>query len=135
MALLNRTPAPAQVTTADVLGTAVDTSGGVLAGARITVQSLETGLTRNAVSDSGGNYLIALLPAGRYSIKSELSGFRVFNVTGVNLAAGDRLRQDLHMEVGQIEQSVDVAAESAALQSEGATVATLLNNRRWKIPL
>jgi hypothetical protein len=129
LVLFCRMPMSAQVTAGDVLGTVFDASGAVLAGARITVENPDTGLSRTAVSDSAGNYLVTLLPAGRYSIKSEIAGFRAFNVTGIDLAAGDRLRQDLHMEVGQVEQSIDVAAQAAALQSDSSAVATLLNNR------
>lgn len=122
-------PASAQVNTADILGTVTDASGAVLPGAKITVENLDTNLTRSTTSDSSGSFLVTLLPVGRYRVRAELAGFRTFNVPEVSLALGDRLRLDAHMEVGQIEQSVEVTAQTTALQSDSSTVGTLINDR------
>jgi hypothetical protein len=65
----------AQTTTADVLGTVTDASGGVLAGAKITVHNLANGADYPATSDAAGNYMVTMLPVGRYSIKTVASGF------------------------------------------------------------
>src|SRR3954462_14245882 len=61
-------PLAAQVSTADILGTVTDSSGAVLVDAKITVENPETNLTRTATTNSSGNYVISLLPAGRYNI-------------------------------------------------------------------
>src|SRR5580765_3934768 len=99
--LLCRMPLAAQVSTADILGTVTDSSGAVLVDAKITVENPETNLTRTATSNSSGNYVISLLPAGRYNIKVEHPGFRAANLNAIALGIGDRTRQDIRLEVGQ----------------------------------
>src|SRR3954454_8458261 len=104
------TPLFAQVTTADILGTVTDSSGGVLPDVKITVHNLDTAADYPATSDSAGNYLVRLLPPGRYSIKVVSTGFKTSTVPEVSLAIGDRLRQDVRLDVGSLEQSVEVTA-------------------------
>jgi len=134
--LLFGTGLRAQQTAADVLGTVTDPSGAVLPGVRITVQNLDTAASYTATSDSGGNYLIPLLPVGRYSIKAAASGFKTWTVPTVTLAIGDRLRQNIRLEVGTLEQSMEVTASSPALQADSSSLSNLINtNAMQDLPL
>ena len=98
----------AQQTTADILGTVTDASGGVLTGVRITVHNLDTAADYTATTNSAGEYLVTLLPVGRYSVKAVAPGFKTWMVPEVTLAIGDRLRQDVRLQAGALEQSVEV---------------------------
>jgi hypothetical protein len=122
-------PAFAQVTTADIVGIVTDTSGAAVPGVKLALRNVATGDERLSISDSTGNYIFTLLPVGHYSIRAEQSGFKTWNVSDVTLAAGDRLRLDVHLAVGQIDQSIDVSAQSAALQTDSSTVGTLVNEK------
>jgi Carboxypeptidase regulatory-like domain/TonB dependent receptor len=122
-------PAAAQVTTADILGTATDASGAVLPGVKITAENLATQAVHSTVSDANGNFVVPLLPVGRYNVKAEAKGFKASNIREVTLAEGDKLRVDMRLEVGQIEQSVEVVAQTAALQSDSSVLGTLVNER------
>src|ERR1035441_9562226 len=73
----------AQSTTADVLGTITDASGGVLPGVKVTVHNLATGADYLGTSDAGGNYTVTLLPVGRYSVTVAQPGFKTWTVPGV----------------------------------------------------
>src|ERR1051325_10121221 len=119
----------AQQTTADVLGTVSDASGGVLSGVKITVHNLATGGDYSTVSDSNGTYAVPLLPVGSYSITATAPGFKTWTVPEVTLAIGDRLRQDVRLQVGALEQSVEVAASSPALQTDSSSLGNLINTR------
>jgi hypothetical protein len=119
----------AQVSTADIIGTAFDPTGAVLVGAHITVTNLSTGLVRTVTSNENGNFLVPALPVGQYSVKAEMSGFKTFTVADVALAEGDRLRIDEHMEVGQATESVNVTAQTPALQADTSSVGTLINTQ------
>ncbi len=126
----------AQQTTADVLGTASDASGAVLPEVKITVHNLGTGADYTATTNSAGDYTVTLLPVGRYSIRAVASGFKTFVVPEVTLAIGDRLRQDVHLEVGGLEQAVEVTASSPALQADSSSVSNLINtNAMQDLPL
>lgn len=126
----------AQQTTADVLGTVTDASGGVLPGIRITVHNLDTAADYTSTTNSAGEYLVTLLPVGHYSIKAVASGFKTWTVPAVTLAIGDRLRQDVRLEVGALEQSVEVTGSSPALQTDSSSLSNLIStNAMENLPL
>jgi hypothetical protein len=119
----------AQRTTADILGTVTDATGAVLPGVKISVKNLDTAAEYSTTTDSSGNYLVTQLPIGRYSIRSEASGFKTWNVTDVTIAIGDRLRQDAHLEIGTLGQSMEVTASSPALQTDSSSLGSLIDAR------
>jgi len=126
----------AQQTTADILGTVMDMSGGVLPGVKITAHNLAIAADFTAISDNAGNYVIPLLPVGRYSIRAVAPGFKTWTVPEVALAIGDRLRQDIRLEVGGLEQAVEVTASSPALQTDSSSLSNLINsNALQDLPL
>jgi hypothetical protein len=118
------------------LGTVVDPTGAVLPDVKVTATNLDTAAEYSAVSDGGGNYLISLLPVGRYTIKATGSGFKTWTVPEVSLAIGDRLRQNIQLEVGALNQSVEVTASTPALQSDSSSLGTLIDTHAMQqLPL
>src|SRR5690242_4337784 len=91
----------AQVTTATVYGVVRDSTGAVLPGANVTVTNQGTNLSRDAVSDERGEFAVPALPVGRYTLKIELGGFKTFANEGLELGAGQTVRQTFTLEVGQ----------------------------------
>ena len=119
--LLFSVAANAQLTTADVVGTVTDTTGAVLPNANVTLTNHKTNETRNAQSNSGGQYSFTLLLPGSYSVRVEAQGFTTF-ASNVNVSAGDRARVDASLHVGQSSESVEVTTQSPLLQTETSTV-------------
>src|SRR5262249_56593333 len=60
----------AQIATADIVGRVTDSSAAVLVGVNIHVENVATGAVRSTQTDSTGNYVVTLLPIGRYSIRA-----------------------------------------------------------------
>jgi hypothetical protein len=114
-------PIHAQVTTATVYGVVRDVTGAVLPGAGITVTNQGTNFSRDLLTDERGEFAIPALPAGRYSLRIELPGFKVYTNQGLQLSAGQSVRQTFVLEVGQTSESITVS-ESAPLV-ETASVA------------
>ncbi|HZC44258.1 MAG TPA: carboxypeptidase-like regulatory domain-containing protein, partial [Acidobacteriaceae bacterium] len=54
----------AQQITGNIRGTVTDPSGALLPGAAVTARQAETGLSRSATTDRGGNYVLLELPVG-----------------------------------------------------------------------
>lgn len=121
--------APSYATTAEIRGTVSDPTGAVVPQVRVVAENLETRLVRWASTDESGHFVIPLLPPGRYTVKAEAPGFKVWSVPEVILATGDRLRLDIQMEVGTVEQTIEVTAVNPALQSDSVTLGTLVNER------
>ena len=110
-------PARAQVITATLYGVVHDSSGAILPGVTVVVTHQGTNLTRDTVSDERGEFALPALPAGPYTIKIELSGFKTYNSQGLNLGAGQTVRQTYTLEVGNIEESVTVTETSPLVQT------------------
>ena len=66
----------AQVTTATLVGLVRDTSGAVIPGATVVATNEGTGVAREGVSDANGEFVFSALPAGPYTVKIELTGFK-----------------------------------------------------------
>jgi len=120
--------AAAQVTTADIVGRVTDSSGAVLPGATVTIENLATHDVRTAPTNETGDYLFNLLPIGTYTVNVELQGF-ASQTTRVVLSAGDRVRFDPKLQLGQVQESVLVTAESPLLQTDTATVSALVSEK------
>ncbi|MCC6990979.1 MAG: carboxypeptidase regulatory-like domain-containing protein, partial [Acidobacteria bacterium] len=102
----------AQFETAAVVGTVRDGSGAVVADARVTLTSLDTGVSSERVSDGAGNFEFFNVRIGRYVITADKAGFSVAVVDNVQVTVGARLRVDVSMAVGQITEKVEVRASA-----------------------
>src|ERR1700727_2399156 len=89
-----------QIVTATLVGEVTDRSGAVVAGVKVTVVSVATGLARSATSDSSGEYVIPLLPAGQYRLTADQNGFRQTAISGIVLGGGQNARADVGMTLG-----------------------------------
>src|SRR6266404_2883152 len=85
--LLTASAAWAQAT-AQMSGTVRDESGAVLPGVTVTVTQVDTSVTRTAVTDETGAYLLPNLPTGPYKLQVSLQGFRTYEQTGIVLQVG-----------------------------------------------
>jgi hypothetical protein len=111
--------ARAQGLTGQISGAVVDSSKGVMPGVTVTVKNVNTQVTRDAVTDGAGVFVITNLLAGTYDVKASLTGFKVFEQKGVILTAADRLALPaITLEVGGLEETVSVSGESPRIQTK-----------------
>ncbi|HSP90604.1 MAG TPA: carboxypeptidase-like regulatory domain-containing protein, partial [Vicinamibacterales bacterium] len=82
MALALAHPAGAQVTSAAIVGTITDSSGGALPGVTVTARNIDTGFNRTVPTDEVGAYRLDFLPIGKYTVELELSGFKTVSRSG-----------------------------------------------------
>jgi hypothetical protein len=114
--------ADAQVLYGSILGDVKDASGAVMPGATVVATNKSTGLTREAVTDEGGRYNLANLPAGVYSFKATQQGFKAFEQTEVTVSLNSVTRLDVSLEIGAMGDNVTVNAEAPVLQTDTAEV-------------
>lgn len=115
-----------QQTTADVVGTVTDPSGGVIPNATVTIRNLGTGEQRTVTTTGAGDYTIPLLNPATYSLTVTSQGFQTFSAPSFTIAAGDRMRIDAHMLIGQASQTVAVTAQGTGLQTDSSMVQSLI---------
>jgi hypothetical protein len=121
--------ASAQLPTGTILGVVKDSSGAVVPGATVTVQSTETNQTRTATTDSSGSYRVNALPVGHYVIKIEHTGFRTETQTGLNLEVGQEAVIDVALEVGTSEQTVQVTGEAQQVNTTNSTLGGVVSEQ------
>jgi hypothetical protein len=125
--LLLATALPAQQTTATLVGTATDPSGAALANVVVRVTNVATNVWRETTTDATGNYTVPFLPSGPYTVRATAKGFRTQNVERFTLEVGQTARVDLRMALGEVTESVTVAAETAGLQTETVAVGAVID--------
>ena len=110
--LLLATPLYAQQGTTELRGRVQDAQGGILPGVTVTVRNQATGMFRETVSSADGSFIASGLTPGTYEIVAELQGFKKFNRKDLMLEVGKTASVEVKMEVGGIEQTVTVTADS-----------------------
>ena len=118
---------PAQVTTADIVGTALDAGGAAVPNAKVTVESVATHQIRTSQSSASGEYSFTQLAPGAYILTAEAPGFKTVKVSNIDLIAGDRTRVDSHLEIGETTQTLEVTGTPSALQTDSAALSTSIN--------
>ena len=128
--------AHAQTSTATLHGTISDSSGAVLPGVVVKLLSPTTSLERVTVTNGSGLFVFNFLPAGVYDVSSELNGFKSLRRPGVQLEVGQNLSLDLRMEVGRLEETVQVEAVAPLLDRTSASIGTVIQSTQLKeLPL
>jgi hypothetical protein len=115
-----------QTQLATVFGTVTDISGAVISGAQVTILNQSTGLKRGASADLTGQYRIAGLPTGTYSIRVEKEGFQTQVREGISLTSASEIMMNLSLRVGDLKQQVTVSANFSTIDSTTSTVSGLL---------
>jgi len=115
---------PQSQTTGNITGRAQDSSGALIPGVEVTISSpAMIGGARTAVTDETGTYRFTLLPAGTYTVRFALSGFKTLNVSGVEVTPQQTMTINGSMEVAATAEEVTVTSQVPAIDLEAATVA------------
>src|SRR5262245_4717113 len=127
--LMSASAAEAQVTTATLVGQLRDTSGAVIPGATVTAKHEGTGVTREATTDVNGEFVMSALPNGAYTVKIELTGFKTLENHGLELGAGQTVRQTFALQVGALTETLTVAAETPLVETSASLQADNLGSQ------
>jgi Carboxypeptidase regulatory-like domain len=114
-------------TTGAIRGTLTDSTGAVISGATVTVTSKATDQVRTVKSDSSGQYTVGLLPPETYKISITAPGFKTEEPAPVAVVVTETARADAKMVLGSNTETVEVTAQTGALQVENATLGTVVD--------
>lgn len=98
-----------------VRGYVRDEQGAAIPGVTVVATSPTVAGSREALSDAEGFYRLTNLPPGEYLLKAELIGFSRFERPGIVVRAGINLVVDVTLQVGSLEETVQVTAETPML--------------------
>jgi carboxypeptidase family protein len=117
-----------RATTGTVTGKVIDSSGAVLPGVAISLQSSEVLGQFSAISGADGTYRVSNLPPATYEVRAELSGFQtVIQKVIVRLNAVTDVTFTL--AVGSVAETVTVTGESPIVDPERAGLSVNINNQ------
>ena len=122
-------PLFAQSDAADLSGTVTDPSGAILNGAAVKAINEDTGLTQVTRTNSAGLFSFSNLLPGRYSVAVKNTGFKELIRIHVVLHVGDTVSQNFALEVGSSSESVSVTADTVLVNTEDATVGTVVERQ------
>ncbi|WP_158615360.1 TonB-dependent receptor [Acidipila sp. EB88] len=129
--LLSTSPvALAQATTGDVTGTVTDNTGATIPNATVTLTNLGTNEKRTAQTGPSGDYTFSQLGPGTYSLQVAESGFNTLMIPSVNVAVGDRAREDAKLQIGSEATTVQVTGQTPALQADNSVLSTLVTQQQ-----
>ncbi|MBV8731979.1 MAG: TonB-dependent receptor, partial [Acidobacteriia bacterium] len=120
----------AQMNTAEISGTIADLSGSALPGARVVARQIGTGQQFVSVSNGAGEFLLPQLPIGVYSLSVSAISFKETTMPRIEVHAGDRVRQDFVLEVGDKTDVVTIVADPTDAQLESAEIRDVVGSKQ-----
>ena len=134
--VLSVAPLSAQVATGSIVGTVSDSSGQVVPGAQVTIREVNRNTTTALVTDRSGVYTAPFLVPGTYAVQVELQGFKTWIRPGIVLQVNDRVRIDVALEVGTVQEATTVIASAPVVRTDSSEVGTVIEEMAIKeLPL
>ncbi|MCU1233912.1 MAG: TonB-dependent receptor, plug, partial [Candidatus Solibacter sp.] len=123
-------PVRSQTITGSISGSVLDASEGAVANAKIIAVEQERKVTTQTVTDVTGRFVFPQMPPGTYSITVEAAGFKKLRKSNVVLNGNERLALgNLALEIGSVDQSVEVHADALQLQTESGERSETMNTK------
>lgn len=107
-----------QSITSSMVGHVSDSSGAPVAGAAVTVKSVETGAVSKAVTDTFGSYSVPALLAGVYEVTAAKEGFQTYKAGDIRLYSAQTGRIDIVLQVGSIRQEITVSGQAPLVDTD-----------------
>ena len=118
--------AAAQTTTGTLSGVVKDATGALVPSSQISVTSAGSGTRRTTTTNEEGRYTLTNLPPGQYEVRAELAGFRTAVQNGVVLTVGGTTVVDLTVQVGAINEVVEIRAEEPLVEATRADISRVV---------
>src|SRR3984893_2725532 len=122
-------PAFSQGNAGRILGTLTDQSGGVMAGATVSVIDTQRGTTRTLTTNQSGEYNSPGLLPSTYTVRAEATGFKTIERTGILLEVNTDLRVDLSLQPGQQNQTITVTESLPLVETTNAELGGTLQSQ------
>jgi len=122
--------AVAQSDRGTIAGTVMDSTGAAVAGASVTLKSVETGSVYKTVSSSSGGYHVSDLAIGHYDVTVESSGFKTSLQKGVEIQISTVASLNVTLQPGDVKESVTVLADAPTIQTDSSDVGTVVEDKQ-----
>jgi outer membrane receptor protein involved in Fe transport len=117
---------------ATITGTVTDPTGAAVAGAKVTLNSGQTGFTRNFETNASGLFSFVRVPVGRYNLSIDKSGFKTVKRTDIDLSVGAVVTFDAALTVGSTSESITVSGDLPIVETTRSQTSTTVDERAVK---
>jgi len=119
-----------------IVGTVTDPSGALVVGAKVTVVESGTGISRDALTNTSGQFVIPGLRPTNYALTVEATGFSKYTQSNVELTADQSATVNVALSVGQANQVVTVEATAQQTDTYTSTLKEVVDSQRMtELPL
>src|SRR5207249_5883440 len=112
-----------------IAGTVTDSSGAAVADTTVTLINMDTNEKHNMATDASGNYTFVNILPGKYKVEAEKSGFKKVVRQPILVQVESGLKVDLTMEVGAVNEIIEVKSEAPLLQPETNSLGQVVEQR------
>ncbi|MGA9772320.1 MAG: TonB-dependent receptor [Blastocatellia bacterium] len=119
-----------QATSGTILGRITDPQEATVPQAAVSAKNRDTGLTQTAETNDNGDYILANLPPGTYTITVTKDGFTTAVSDDNRLVIDQKLRLDIRMALGNVTDKVTVTAETPLLQTQNTETSQVVETKR-----
>jgi hypothetical protein len=136
VAVLSLVASLAHAQQASIIGTASDETKALLPGVAVTATDQAAGRQVTAVTNERGEYRLQNLPAGKYTVQAELSGFTTVILRDVELLVGQNAAIPIVMKIAQVSETLTVVGETPLVDTASSQVAGNVDRRQMEqLPL
>jgi hypothetical protein len=96
----------------------------------ITVTNQDTGIKTTTNTNEAGNYVVRGLAFGRYEVECEARGFRKYVGKDNSVNVAQTLTLDIAMQVGAVEQTVEVSGAAPLVESSTSDLGTVVDQKQ-----
>lgn len=126
----------AQANTGAISGIVTDPNGAVIPEVTVVATQVNTGLKFTTKTTGAGLYAFPSLPTGPYSVTAEKEGFKKFVQSGVDIRLGMQGTINIKMELGTVQQTVEVVGQAPVIDTSNTVMSTGLSPRTMQtLPL
>ena len=112
-----------------ISGLVTDSSGAVIAGAKVIATDTQTGVQTTVTTDAKGFYSLPALPVGTYDLQVSQIGFKTYTETGLVINANSALRVDATLSVGTINEKIEVRTDAVHVEAESTQMGEVITGK------
>jgi hypothetical protein len=112
-----------------ITGRILDASNARLPGVTVTVTNVATNVASTTITNGEGDYAVLFLNPGTYKVSAELSGFKKVVRDGVEVRIGERIDVNMALDIGRVEETVSVTAESPLLATTSGSTGQVISEQ------
>jgi len=124
------TIAVAQTDRATLEGAVTDPSGGAISGADVKIVEVATGISQERKANSSGYYRFPGLAVGEYTVTVSNPSFKTKVLNRVILLVGETHTLDASLDVGPVEDKVEITADAGPAERSTAAASTVITTEQ-----